>query len=107
MAFSKTPTDWIPNWSENGTAISVPIASFTELTDAEADGANGDIRKIAFAWMEALWLEWNSLETANRPTKWNLTKSASVNTSTGITTTQYVQRFSIKTTAQDVDDEPA
>ena len=106
MAFSKTPTDWIPSWSENGTDISVPIASFTELTDAEADGANGDIRKIAFAWMEALWLEWNSLETANRPTKWNLTKSASVNTSTGITTIQYIQTFYVETTAQDVADEP-
>lgn len=106
MAFSKTPTDWIPFWAEDATNITVPIASFTELTAAEADGASGDIRKIAFAWMEALWAEWNSLATADRPTKWNLTKTASVNTSTGITTIQYIQTFYVETTAQDVADEP-
>jgi hypothetical protein len=108
MAFSKVPTAWLPSWilTDTDTKISVPIASFAELTAGEADAASGDIRKIAFAWMEALWLEWNSLATADRPTKWNLTKTGSVNTSTGITTIQYVQTFYVETTAQDVADEP-
>ena len=105
MAFTKTPTAWLDDWSENGTAISVPLATFPELTEAEADGANGDIRKIVFAILEKLWLEWAATETANRPTKWTMTKSASVNTSTGITTVQYVNTFAVETTAQDVADE--
>jgi hypothetical protein len=108
MAFAKVPTAWLPNWTltDTNTKISVPIASFAELTSAEADGTTGDIRKIVFAFMEALWLEWNSLATADRPTKWNMTKAASVNTSTGITTIQYVQTIYVQTTAQDVADEP-
>lgn len=105
MAFTKTPTTWLDDWSENGTTISVPLATFPELTEAEADGASGDIRKIVFAIMEKLWTEWAATETANRPGKWTMTKSASVNTTTGITTVQYVNTFAVETTAQDVADE--
>jgi hypothetical protein len=102
MAFSPVPTDWISGWSEDATNITVPIASFPELTAAEADGASGDIRKIAFALLEKLFQAWNGKAAADRPGKWTMSKSASVNTSTGITTVQYVVTFQIATTAQDV-----
>ena len=105
MAFSPVPTDWIASWSEDGTDITVPIASFPELTAAEADAASGDIRKIAFAWMEKLFQAWNGKATADRPVKWTMAKSANVNTSTGVTTVQYVATFYVQTTAQEVADE--
>lgn len=105
MAFSDTPTDWIADWEEDETDITVPIASFAELTAAEADGTTGDIRKIVFAILEQLWTVWAATASADRPTKWTMSKSASVNTTTGITTVQYVNTFSVETTAQDVADE--
>jgi len=105
MAFTATPTAWIPSWAEDGTDITVPIASFPELTAAEADAVTGDIRKITFAILEQLWDVWTATATADRPTQWTMAKNASVNTATGITTTQYTCTFAIETTAQDVADE--
>jgi len=92
MAFDKTPTTWIGSWSEDGTNITVPIASFPELTAAEADGSTGDIRKIAFAMFEKLFQTYNALETADRPTKWTITKTSSTNTTTGVVTNTYDAR---------------
>lgn len=105
MAFVKTPTTWIDNWSYSAPNITVPLATFPEMSADDAHTSTGDIRKIVFAIMEKLWLEWVATATADRPGKWTMTKSASVNTTTGITTVQYVNTFSILTTAQDVADE--
>ncbi len=89
MAFSAVPTTWIPSWSEDGTNITVPIASFPELTAAEADAATGDIRKIVFAIIEKLYQAYNATATADRPTKWTMSKSTSVNTTTNVNTNTY------------------
>lgn len=105
MAFSAVPTSWIADWSEDGTDITVPLASFPELTAAEADGTTGDIRKIAFAVLEKLFQEWISRDSADRPAMWTAAKTVSVNTSTGVSTAQYVMTFKLETTAQDVADE--
>ena len=79
MAFDKTPTSWIANWSEDGTDISVPIASFSELTAAEADGTTGDIRDIVFAIIQHLYTTYNALATADRPDKLTIKKTATYN----------------------------
>jgi hypothetical protein len=105
MAFTKTPTTWIDNWAYSAPNITIPLATFPEMSADDAHTSTGDIRKIVFAVMEKLWLEWVATETANRPGKWTMTKSASVNTATGITTVQYVNTFLVSTTAQDVADE--
>lgn len=102
MAFSAVPNTWLDNWSENGTNISVPIATFPELTAPEANATTGDIRKIVFALQEKLWTEWNERASTDRPTKWTLSKNASVNTGTGVTTVQYVHTIYLQTTAQEV-----
>jgi hypothetical protein len=44
MAFDPAPSSLFPSWSEDGTTISVPIASIANLTAAEADGTTGDWR---------------------------------------------------------------
>ena len=105
MAFNKAPANWIPNWSSNGTSITIPIASFPELSAAEADVTTGDIRKIVFAIMEELYGKYNSTDNADKPAMMSLSKSASVNTSTGVTTNTYSVTIKTSTTAQEVVDE--
>lgn len=105
MAFSPVPTDWIANWSEDGTNITVPIASFPELTAAEADAATGDIRKIVWAILEKLYQAYNAKATADRPTKWTVTKSSSVNTQTGVVTNSFIHTIYTEISTQEVVDE--
>lgn len=107
MAFNKAPNTWLSGWSENGTDITVPLDTFPELTADEADGANGDIRKVLFAVADKLHDAWNSTEAADRPTQMSITKSVSTNVSTGITTNIYTLRFYCGVSAQEVLDEPA
>ena len=106
MAFNKAPSNWIPSWSENGTDISVPIASFPEMTAAEADGTTGDIRKVVFAIMEELFGKWNSLATADRPTKMVISKAISSSPTTGITQNTFTVKFYTEIISQEVEDEP-
>lgn len=107
MAFSKIPTSWIASWAEDGTNITVPIASFPELTAAEADGASGDIREIAWAFTEKLFQEFNSRATEDRPTKMNITKSSSINATTGVVTNNITFTFQTEILTQNVIAEPA
>ena len=105
MAFDKTPSVWILGWSEDGTNITVPIASFPELTAVEADGTSGDIRKILFALMEKLISAWNSTPIADRPAKMNIFRSTNVNDQTGVVTKQFSLIFNTVISGQEVQDE--
>ena len=102
MAFDPTPTTWLASWSEDGTTISVPIATFPELTAVEADAATGDIRKIAWALMEKLYATYNATAIADRPTKWTMSKSSSINTTTGIVTNTFVTTVLTEIATQEV-----
>lgn len=105
MAFDPTPTAWIASWSEDGTNITVPIASFPELTAAEADAATGDIRKIVWAIMQKLYNSYNATASADRPTRWTMSKSASINTTTGIVTNNFTVTVQTAIATQEVSDE--
>jgi hypothetical protein len=109
MAFVKTPSTWLPNWSEDATNITVPIATFPELTAAEADAAAGDIRKILFAILEQQWNLFRVLATADKPTMMNMVKTATINPTTGDEEHLFTIRFTNTRVAQgsDVKDEPA
>jgi hypothetical protein len=107
MAFDPKPSTWLPSWSEDATNISVPIASFPELTAAEADGTTGDIRKVVFAVLAKLYAVWAATDAANRPTKMLLYKSATQDVDTGKLTTVFTAQFETDITAQEVADEPA
>lgn len=103
--FDKTPTTWIPAWSENGTDITVPISSIPQLTAAEADAVTGDIRKILFALLDKVTNVHNALPEADRPVKMRITRSTSVNDQTGGMTRAYQIAFDLQTTAEEVADE--
>lgn len=106
MAFVKTPSVWIPSWSEDGTTISVPIASFPQLSVAEADGTTGDIRNITHAFLETLWDRWRTLAEADRPKKLTIAKTTNVNTSTEEVTHQYVVTVKASVLTEEVAAEP-
>lgn len=105
MAFDKTPTSWFASWSEDGTDITVPIASFRELTAAEADGANGDIRDIMFAILEEFWQVYNGLATADRPAKVVLTKTAGTDMKRGVLKNTFTFQIETDINSQEVRDE--
>ena len=78
MAFDPTYRDinsLFAGWTEDGTNITLPIASLPELTAAEADATTGDSRKVIFAIMERLRIWFRDLAAADRPTKITVTRS--------------------------------
>jgi len=102
MAFDPTPTAWLANYSSNGTAISIPIATFPALTSAEANTATGDIRKILYAFCEKLMAVWNAANAVDRPSKWTLTNTAVIDTATGQITRTYTFRFVTASSGEEV-----
>jgi len=67
MAFDLSPNQWIANFSEDGTDITIPLASLTGLTAAEADGEDGDIRKVLFAILNDVYTVWAATAAADLP----------------------------------------
>lgn len=100
------PPAWFTGWTSDGTDITLPISSMPELVATEAAATvTGDIRKVMYAILENMWVKWNAVAIADRPTKMVLTKSSSVDAATGIITTAYTYTFKNTITAQDVANE--
>lgn len=106
MAFDKIPTTWLANWAEDGTDITLPLASLTELTAAEADAATGDIREIMYAILTQIFSVYDALIVADRPTQMVITRSSVVNGDQTITY-DYNFKFVVGLVAGNVIDEPA
>jgi hypothetical protein len=87
MAFNPAPSAWLDALSEDGTDITVPLATFPELTAAEADGATGDVRKVTYAVLEKLYQEYAGRPEADRPQKMQLVKGQALNSAGQIVTT--------------------
>lgn len=102
MSFVATPNTWFPAWAEDGTTITVPIASFPEMTAIEADGATGDIRKIIFALCQAAYAKYISLPASDRPTKMTITKNSNLDSATNILTSTFTVTFKNEILSQDV-----
>lgn len=69
MAFDKTPTTTIPSYSSDGTNMTIPIASITGLTTAEAHTTTGDIRAIILRLMTHFNTTFAALSAPDQPTK--------------------------------------
>lgn len=102
MAFDPLPPSWIDSWSEDGTTISIPLASFPEMTAAEADAATGDVRKVLYAICEKLWTEWSGRDTADLPAKMTISRSSTVNEATDAITRRYTLTFVTAVTTSEV-----
>ena len=93
MAIVTTPPAWLANWSEDGTNITLPLASLPETSAAEADATTGDIRKVMLALAEQMYQAYIALATADQPTKMVITRSTSVNDLTDVITRTYAFAF--------------
>lgn len=102
MSFVATPNTWFANWAEDATNITVPIASFPEMTAAEADGTAGDIRKIIFAVCQAAYAKFISLPASDRPTKMVIAKNSSLDSATNVLTSTFTFTFKNEILSQDV-----
>ena len=102
---TEEPTNWIAGWTEDGTDVTFPIASIPELTAAEADAVTGDIRNILFAMLEQMYQVWAALDSADRPANMTISKSSSLNATTGVVVNSYSVRFNCEISGQEVTDE--
>jgi hypothetical protein len=65
-----------------------------QLTDSQADPTTGDIRRVAFAIAEALYLAWKNQPTNNQPKKMVIGRSV-VNNRDGTVQNVYTLRFTV------------
>ncbi len=93
MAISRIPTDWIASYSSNGTNITIPIASLSGLTVAEAATADGDICNILKEILETAYAKYVSLASADKPTKMVIARLSTTNDVTGVVTRQFTVTF--------------
>ena len=117
MAFNATPSGWLGSGytlSGSGTtaAINFGISGNTnetlpQLTTAEANASTGDIRKIYYGIVEQLYQAYIGKATADRPNRMVLTRSSSVDSTTGLITSTYSIQFVLAATGLDVTSESA
>jgi hypothetical protein len=117
MAFTKAPSGWLGagyTLSGSGTtaAINFGISGNTnetlpEITTAEANATTGDIRMIYYGIVEKLYQAYLAKPTADQPNRLDVSKSASVNSTTGLITANYTFQFVLQATGLDVANESA
>jgi len=112
MAFTKAPSGWLGagyTLSGSGTtaAINFGISGNTnptlpEITAAEANASTGDIRMVYYGIVEQLYQSYLAKASADQPNRMTLSKSSSVNSTTGLITTTYSIQFVLAATGLDV-----
>ena len=106
MAFDPAPSTWLAGWSEDGTDLTIPLATFPEITAAEADGTTGDIRKSLFAIMDAIYESWAATATADQPSNMTVRKTSSFTTGATLRRTYSIE-FITDISGEEVAAEPA
>jgi hypothetical protein len=107
MSFAATPTLLFPGATNGTNTLSLTTAtaagakSLPELTDAEAHVTTGDWRKIVFALMERLFLYYDSLALADKPTKVAITRTGTLQ-SNGTINYQYIVTINAAATGTEV-----
>jgi hypothetical protein len=76
MAFVKTPTTWLPGYTADSTAITIPLAALASLEAAEANTTTGDIRAILFGILQTIANVNTALDSADRSTRFSVSSSA-------------------------------
>lgn len=101
MAISVLPTDWIPNWSYStqDKNITIPRASFPEMSEEEADAVTGDFPDILYAILHAIYAKWASLDMADRPTNMTMSRGISGDPDTDVLEETFTFRFNTETAA--------
>lgn len=114
MAFDKKPSTWLGAGYELdagnhvlklNTADAASDKTLAQLTDAEGHATTGDIRKVIFALLEALYQAHAAVDAADRPSRVTLYKSSQA--TGGVLTHTYTVVCVNDITAEAVADEPA
>jgi hypothetical protein len=105
MAFDPTPSAFFgAGYTEDGTTTTHKLQLnssghttplLAEVTEAEADPTTGDWRKIIFGLIEMIYQKFIALAEADKPNKVNLTRSSSINETTGEITRFYTFTFKV------------
>ena len=74
MAFDPLPSEHINGIEVDGTLLAIPLASIPELTEAEVNSPNGDIRKVAYALAQKLHSVYSNMLSEDKPAKWTTTR---------------------------------
>lgn len=74
MAFNTVPTSLFPNYSSDGTDITLPLATIS-VTAGEANTTTGDSRAILRRMVDSAYNTIQALPSADRPTKMSITRS--------------------------------
>ena len=119
MAFTKTPSTWLgAGYTLSGSGATAAInfgingntaPTFTEITAAEAHATTGDIRFILYGILEGIFVKYQAVAAvpANLPNRLSVSKSSSVNSTTGLITTNYSVQFVLEATGLEVTAESA
>jgi hypothetical protein len=115
MAYSAVPTTHIAGYqlvTATGTTLTaivatgavcviIPLTTLVGLTEAEGNGATGDIRKIWKALVDMIQTRWAAIALADRPTKIGATLTVHPLTNT-VVRKNHVLFFDEEITASDV-----
>jgi len=98
MAYSKTPTDWFPNYTEDGVdQFTFDIADMPDLDVDKIDigeaTPTGDIAEILRSILKKAAAVYAGQATADKPEQWSGLASFSENIATGIKSETYTFRF--------------
>jgi hypothetical protein len=111
MAFNDAPTTLWPDYTSDGTNITIPIAALDGLTVGEAHTTTGDWRSIMLAICSTAYRHYSELLTADKPTMFIASMPTitpvSSGTLAGTFKTTYSFVFYNEYCVPDVADEPA
>ena len=95
MAFVATPTTWVTGYAFANPNMTIPISAgaASQISTTEANATTGDIRQIFHGLCEMMYASYNGKAAADRPNRMTISKSASVDTSTGLTTLSFNMTF--------------
>jgi hypothetical protein len=106
MPYNSDPANWITGWNVSGSNLTIPLASIPKLTSAEATpgtGAGGDVRKCWYAILDRMFDVFTSKSSVgDAPTRMGVSKSATINTTTGVITSNYTLTFQTRADQEDV-----
>lgn len=93
--------------TSNGTSdnTAAALGPLDEVTDTEANASTGDARKVIYGLMEAIYLKYLGIPSADRSARMTISTSSTVDSLTGRITKTYNVRFVLEPTGVEVVDE--
>jgi hypothetical protein len=92
----------IPSSTGSGTHTIHALSQLAQVTDAEANASSGDFRAVAFGLIEMLYQRCLNTPSADRSTKFTITRSSSTDETTGELTRYYTVTAKLQPLAVEV-----